>query len=137
MGAQIICVVIAGGKDVGTEQDATLNFFAEAFAAALRKDVDGVGRTGAAVRVANAVKACKIGRCFRRCDDVIGRNGEFNRRKRDFTNFATLRFVPRGGLFYRFVDNGIPAEKLFRQTDFELLRGSGKLREGRRKGTGM
>ena len=79
--AQVIRVVVAGGKHVSAEQNAAFDFFSEAFAAAFCKNINRVGRARATMRVADTVETREVGRGFRRGDNVISRNREINRRK--------------------------------------------------------
>ena len=136
MRAQVIRVVIAGGKHVGAEQHAPLDFLPEAFAAAFRENVDRVRRARAPARVADAVVTREVGRGFRHRDNVIRRDRQIDGRQGNFADFAALRLEPRGGFFHDLVDFGIAAEKFLRQADFPFFRGSGKLRKRRRARAG-
>ena len=90
---EVIGVVVAAAEDVGAEDDAALDFRAEAFLAGPCHNVEQVCRVRRAMAVADAVKAREIRGGFRCGDDVIDADGVFGVRQGDLDDFRAERFV--------------------------------------------
>lgn len=75
LGTAVVGIVVAGGEDVGAEDDAAFDLRAEAFFARAAVEIEDVVGLFSAVAVADAVEAGEVGGGFRGGDDVVGSDG--------------------------------------------------------------
>src|SRR5882724_9076933 len=139
---EVVGVVVAGGEDVGTKDDAPFHFGAETGAASFAVHAEESWIVGAEA-VADAVIAGEIRRGFGGGDDVVGGNGVVGVGHANVDEFAAQGFENGDAGFDFGADAGVHAfgEVVFGNADaetFDGLRDFGcVVRDLRRGGSGV